>query len=110
MTSSTTVNELQSNVDNLNQSITDQQTLDSDLDHSMNEAIFELLDEFAAHTNNIDYTCITYPIFVQLICTVDGCSLRLIDHLEESVETYSVSYYYYGFHVTVVRAHSFIQS
>ncbi|CAH8574319.1 unnamed protein product [Schistosoma haematobium] len=89
LTSSTTVNELQSNVDNLNQSITDQQTLDSDLDHSMNEAIFELLDEFAAHTNNIDYTCITYPIFVQLVCTVDGCSLRLIDHLEESVETYS---------------------
>ncbi|VDP47006.1 unnamed protein product [Schistosoma curassoni] len=89
LTSSTTVNELQSNVDNLNQSITDQQTLDSDLDHSMNEAIFELLDEFAAHTNNIDCTCITYPIFVQLVCTVDGCSLRLIDHLEESVETYS---------------------
>ncbi|CAH8582680.1 unnamed protein product [Schistosoma rodhaini] len=89
LTSSTTVDELQSNVDRLNQPVTEQQTIDSDLNHSMNDTIFELLDEFASHTNNIDYTGVTYPIFVQLVCTVDGCSLRLIDHLEESVETYT---------------------
>ncbi|TNN05925.1 Vacuolar protein sorting-associated protein isoform 2 [Schistosoma japonicum] len=88
--SSVAVNELQSNVEKLNEPVTDQQTIDSELNHSMADTIFELLDEFAAHTNNIDYACITYPIFVQFVCIVDGCSLKLIDH-QGSVEMHTQS-------------------
>ncbi|KAK4468183.1 hypothetical protein MN116_008070 [Schistosoma mekongi] len=86
--SSVAVNELQSNVEKSNEPVTDQQTVDSELKHSMADTIFELLDEFAAHTNNIDYACVTYPIFVQFVCIVDGCSLKLIDH-QGSVEMYT---------------------
>ncbi|VDQ08623.1 unnamed protein product, partial [Trichobilharzia regenti] len=56
------------------------------------DTIFELLDEFAEHTNNnIDYTSINYPVFLQFICTIDGCSLRLIDsQQEEAMHAYAV--------------------
>ncbi|CAH8862925.1 unnamed protein product [Trichobilharzia szidati] len=57
------------------------------------DTIFELLDEFAEHTNNnIDYTSINYPVFLQFICTIDGCSLRLIDSQqeEEAMHAYMV--------------------
>ncbi|CAH8607379.1 unnamed protein product [Heterobilharzia americana] len=90
--SSTTLNEVDNSINCVIQS-TGQQSIGSDLNPPVTNTIFELLDEFAAHASNIDYTCITYPIFLQFVCTIDGCSLKLVDR-HQFVNTCIVSDYF----------------